>query len=504
MSFSDSWDAMAKFAAIWLLALASIQVFAASQPTIPNIIVQGSRPVVKTERDLDPVVNNLELRTFRYFWRTAGRRNGLIPDRYPSDSPSSIAAIGFGLTAYVIGSERRYISRNSARVRTLRTLRFLASLPHGIDETGYAGYRGFFYHFLNMDDGLRYRTCEVSTVDTALMMAGVLLAQTYFDQNTRSEREIRELADLLYRKVEWSWAQLRSPAMALGWRPESGFLPFDWRGYNEAMLMYILGLGSPTYPLSDGAWTAWTEGYKDHWGKFEGQEFLSFGPMFGHQYSHVWIDFRGIQDAYMHDKGMDYFENSRRAAYAQRQYAKKNPMRWRGYDGEIWGITASDGPVDTVHEFYNEERGFFSYAARGTAAPRVVDDGTIAPTAAVGSIAFAPELAIPSIRAFRARYGEHLYQTFGFLDAVNPSFTFTDVPLRHGTVVPNLGWVASDYLGIDQGPIMAMIENYRSGLVWNIMRRNPYVRRGLERAGFSGGWLGSAPPPNAPITPVSP
>ncbi|HEU4602895.1 MAG TPA: glucoamylase family protein [Steroidobacteraceae bacterium] len=501
MSLDELRCRLASYAMLSFFVLAPVAAHAAETPAIPNIVVQGARPVAKTERDLDPVVNNLELRTFRYFWRTAGRRNGLIPDRFPSESASSIAAIGFGLTAYVIGSERHYISRNSARIRTLRTLRFLASLPHGIDETGYAGYRGFFYHFLQMQDGLRFRRCEVSTVDTALLMAGVLLAQSYFDQNIRSEREIRELADLLYRKVEWSWAQLRSPAMFLGWRPESGFIPFDWHGYNEAMLMYILGLGSPTYPLSDGAWNAWTETYKDHWGTFEGQEFLSFGPMFGHQYSHVWIDFRGIQDEYMRSKGMDYFENSRRAAYAQRQYAKQNPMRWRGYDGEIWGLTASDGPVDMVHEFYGEERGFFSYTARGTAAPRVVDDGTIAPTAAVASIAFAPEIASPSIHAFRARYGEHLYQTFGFLDAVNPSFTFTDAPLRHGKVIENLGWVADDYLGIDQGPIIAMIENYRSGLVWNIMKRNPYVRRGLERAGFTGGWMtNTEPTPTPPIT----
>jgi hypothetical protein len=502
MARSTLLSTRAKVAVLWLSVFATLGVEGAQTPSIPNIVVQGSRPVAKTERDLDPVINNLELRTFRYFWRTAGRRNGLVPDRFPSESASSIAAIGFGLTAYVVGSERHFISRNSARTRTLRTLRFLASLPNGSDETGYAGFHGFFYHFLNMDDGLRFRKCEVSTVDTALLMAGVLLAQSYFDQNTRTEIEIRELADLLYRKVEWSWAQLRSPAMVLGWRPESGFLPFDWRGYNEAMLMYILGLGSPTYPLSDDAWDAWTEGYKTHWGTFEGQQFLSFGPMFGHQYSHVWIDFRGIQDAYMREKGFDYFENSRRAAYAQREYAKQNPMRWRGYDGEVWGITASDGPIDIVRDFYGEERGFFSYAARGTAAPRVVDDGTIAPTAAVASIAFAPEIAIPSIRAFRTRFGEHLYQTFGFLDAVNPSFTFADVPLRHGRVIENLGWVASDYLGIDQGPIVAMIENYRSELIWNIMKRNPYVRRGLERAGFSGGWLGRvAAPPSPPIFP---
>ena len=190
----------------------------------------------------------------------------------------------------------------------------------------------------------------------------------------------------------------------------------------------------------------------------------------------------------------DSGENSRRAAYAQRFYATENPMRWRGYDSEIWGLSASDGPADTVQIFNNEERGFFTYSARGTASPHILDDGTIAPTAAVGSIAFAPEIVIPTIRAFRSRFGEALYQKYGFLDAVNPSFTFADVPLRHGRIVENIGWVADDYLGIDQGPIVAMIENYRSEIIWRTMQRNPYIRRGLERAGFTGGWLSKPAP----------
>jgi hypothetical protein len=263
------------------------------------------------------------------------------------------------------------------------------------------------------------------------------------------------------------------------------------------MLVYILALGSPTHPVEPDAWKEWLQTYKGQWGTFSGQEFLSFGPMFGHQYSHVWIDFRGIQDEFMREKGIDYFENSRRAAYAHREYSIQNPMRWRGYDSEIWGLTACDGPADTVQIFNNEERGFFSYSARGTAATHLLDDGTIAPTAAVGSIAFAPEIVIPTIRAFRVRFGEHLYQKYGFLDAVNPSFTFGEVPLRHGQIVPDIGWVDSDYLSIDQGPIVAMIENYRSGLIWKLMQRNPHIRRGLERAGFTGGWL-AQPPPQQP------
>jgi hypothetical protein len=491
---SIDWGAWRR--GFWLLAAALwVSVAGAAEqtrPKMPGVVVERSR-VFDPERDGDPVINNLQRRTFRFFWDTTNKHNGMAPDRFPSPSFASIAAVGFALTAYVIGAERGYVSRSQARLRTLRTLRFLESLPQGPAESGMGGYKGFFYHFVHMHNGQRFGTSELSTVDTALLLGGVLLSQSYFDRNTRSEREIRELAEKIYRRVDWQWAQNRPPVLSHGWRPESGFLRFDWRGYNEAMLMYILALGSPTYPIEPEAWREWTRTYERSYGKFSGQEFLSFGPHFGHQYSHIWIDFRGIMDEFNREKGFDYFENSRRASYAQREYARQNPMRWRGYDSEIWGLTACDGPADTVQIYNNEERGFFTYAARGTASIHIVDDGTIAPTAAVGSIAFAPEIAIPAIRAFRARFGEHLYQKYGFLDSVNPSFMYTDVPLRHGRVIPNIGWVADDYLGIDQGPIVAMIENYRSGLIWNVMRNNPHIRRGLLRAGFTGGWLEQVP-----------
>ncbi|WP_217705583.1 glucoamylase family protein [Peristeroidobacter soli] len=467
-----------------------------TKPKVPGVVVERSR-VFDPERDGDPVINNLQRRTFRFFWDTTNKQNGLAPDRFPSPSFASTAAVGFALTAYVVGSERGFVSRSQARLRTLRTLRFLESMPQGPDETGMGGYKGFYYHFVHMHNGQRFGTSELSTVDTALLLGGVLLSQSYFDRDTSSEREIRELAEKIYSRVDWQWAQNRPPILSHGWRPESGFLRFDWRGYNEGMLMYILALGSPTHAIEPEAWTEWMRTYKDTYGKFNGQEFLSFGPQFGHQYSHVWIDFRGIMDEWNREKGYDYFENSRRASYAQREYARTNPMRWRGYDSEIWGLTACDGPADTVQIYNNEERGFFTYAARSTASIHILDDGTIAPTASVASIAFAPEIAIPAIRAFRARFGEHLYQKYGFLDSVNPSFTFSDVPLRHGRIIEGIGWIADDYLGIDQGPIVAMIENYRSGLIWSIMRTNPHIRRGLQRAGFTGGWL-DVPAPSPP------
>lgn len=431
-------------------------------------------------------LDDLARRTFRYFWETANEENGLVPDRYPSPSFSSIAAVGFGLTAYGIGVERGYVSRDAARARVLTTLRFLHSAPQGPEARGMSGHEGFFYHFLDLRSGQRFETIELSTVDTALLLAGALFAQSYFDGGDPEEAEIRRLADELYRRVNWRWAQARPPAISLGWSPEAGFIAHDWVGYNEAMLVILLALGSPTFPVEPTAWDAWVAGYEGDWGaSLGGQEHLRFPPLFGHQYSHVWVDFRGIQDGYMRERGIDYFENSRRATYAQRAYAISNPEGWKGYGQDVWGLTACDGPIDAELDYRGERRVFRTYAARG---PGFNDDGTLAPTAAAASIPFAPEIAIPAVMEMRRRYGEHIYSTYGFLDSFNPSFEY-DAPLKHGRVVPGLGWVDGDYLGIDQGPIIAMLENHRSELVWRTMRKNPYIRAGLRRAGFQGGWL---------------
>ncbi|HZD04798.1 MAG TPA: glucoamylase family protein, partial [Longimicrobiales bacterium] len=212
-------------------------------------------------------------------------------------------------------------------------------------------------------------------------------------------------------------------------------------------------------------------------------------PLFGHQYSHVWIDFRGIQDDFMREKGIDYFENSRRATLAQRAYAVDNPAGWRGYGPDVWGLTASDGPVDGTVPIDGTERRLHSYWARGAALDDVRDDGTLAPTAAGGSIPFAPDLAIPALMAMRERWGEHLYGPYGFRDAFNPSLSNESFGTRRGEIVPEVGWFDDQYLGIDQGPIVLMIENWRSGLVWETMKRNDHIVRGLCRAGFRGGWL---------------
>jgi hypothetical protein len=390
-----------------------------------------------------------------------------------------------------VGIERGYVPRAQARDRVLTTLRFLYQAPQGPQPTGVIGHQGFFYHFLDMQTGHRFETVELSTIDTALLLAGVLFCQSYFDGAEPTEAAIRAYADSLYHRVNWKWAQQAFPVVSMGWRPEEGWIAYDWRGYNEGMLVYILALGSPTHPIEASAWSEWTRTYR--WGSFHGQEHVGFAPLFGHQYSHVWIDFRGIRDEYMRAKGIDYFENSRRATLAQRAYAIANPGGWKGYKSDVWGLTAADGPIDGELEIEGRRRAFHTYAARGASFTEVRDDGTLAPTAAGGSVPFAPEIAIPALIAMRETYGDALFTRYGFLDSFNPTFILS-VPVRHGRVVPGVGWVDGDHLGIDQGPILAMVENHRSGLVWRYMRRNPYIVRGLRRAGFTGGWLSTAPP----------
>jgi len=228
-------------------------------------------------------LDTLEERTFHYFWDLTNTQNGLTPDRAPSQSFSSIAAVGFALTAYPIGVERGYITRAQAAQRTITTLRFFWTAPQDSTISGSTGYHGFFYHFLDMSSGLRFQNVELSTIDTSLLLAGILLAQSYYDGPDPVEAEIRALADSIYFRVDWNWAQARQPAVSMGWHPEGGFIPADWIGYNEAMILYALALGSPTHALDSTAWNRWVSGYQ--WGTFRGQTYVQFGPLFGHEYS---------------------------------------------------------------------------------------------------------------------------------------------------------------------------------------------------------------------------
>lgn len=455
-----------------------------SPPPAPKLLAETDTPTVAAE-----FLEDIEHRTFDFFWANANPKNGLVPDRYPTKSFASLAAVGFALTAYPIGVERGYVTRIQARDRVLLTLRFFNSLPMGVAAKGFAGYKGFYYHFLDMDTGLRYNEqTELSMIDTALFIAGVIFCGSYFDGTSNEEKEIRRLADVLYRRVDWPWASRDDNEEALGWSPELGFHQRSWRGYNESSVMYILGMGSPSKPMGDAAWQSYTSTFDFHWIN-EGEWYLSFPPLFGHQFSHVWIDFRDIRDAYMRNKGIDYFDNTRRAIYAQRSYVIANPMKWEGYSGRMWGITASDGPTDAKLDYNGEPRQFYSYAARGAGGAQNYDDGTLAPNAVAGALPFTPEISYPTLKMMKDEYGKYIYSTFGFVDAFNESFKYEDVKLKFGKVIPDFGWVDTDYLGIDQGLIVTMIENFRSGMVWHYMRKSPYIRRGLERAGFQGGWL---------------
>lgn len=418
---------------------------------------------------------------FRFFWETVNHDNGQVPDRYPNPPFSSIAAVGFALPSYIIGVERGYISRQEAAELTHTTIEFFWNAPQGPEETGTTGYRGFFYHFLDMDNGLRHGNTELSTIDSALLVAGMLVSQSYFDDvHSPVETEIRALTDSIYARMDWEWATSRNapPLISHGWRPEEGFIPHNWTGYDESMILYLLALGSPSHPAAPEAWERYTETYQ--WVDFYGYEHVNASPLFLHQYSHMFVDFRKIQDEYMRGRGIDYFENSARATLSQREYAKDNPKGWTGYGQNVWGLTACDGPGNYTITVDGVQRDIHGYIARGASALHILDDGTIAPTAAGGSIPFAPRAAIEALHHMYREYGELIYREYGFRDSFNLTFRPAQMPD---------GWVNRQYLGIDQGPILIQIENFRTGLIWELTRGNPHIRRGLERAGFTGGWL---------------
>ena len=417
----------------------------------------------------------LQADTFRYFREEMSPANGLIPDSTRKGSPASIAAVGFALTVYPIGVERGYLARNEALQKTLTTLRFFANGPDAAGADA-IGQKGFYYHFLDMRTGQRAWESEVSTIDTTYLLAGALTAAQYFDRDTIGEREVRKLADTLYRRADWHWALNGGVTVSHGWKPEKGFIRYRWTGYSEALILYILALASPTFPIPAKSYRAWTRTYK--WKKLYGYEHLYAGPLFIHQLSHMWIDFRGVQDKYMKSKGIDYFENSRRATYVQQQYAIRNPRRFKGYGEFIWGLTASDGPGPATARHHGKTLKIYDYKARSV--PYGPDDGTLAPWAVVASLPFAPEIVLPSLYHFDQEFPE-MTSKYGFKCSYNPTFSSGKTKGK--------GWVSRGYYGLDQGPIVVMIENYRSGFMWELMKRCPYIGAGLERAGFSGGWL---------------
>jgi len=424
----------------------------------------------------DAELKLLQHESFRYFLHETSSANGLVIDKTEANWPASIAATGLALAAYPVGVERGLMSRAAAVERTLTTLRFFWNSPQG-PEPDATGYKGFYYHFLDMETGRRAWQCELSTVDSAFLLAGALTSGVYFDANTADEREIRTLADALYQRADWQWAQNEGDTVTHGWKPESGFIKYRWEGYDEALLLYILGLGSPTYPLPESSYAAWASTYE--WKRCYGFDFLYSGSLFTHQLSHIWLDFRGIRDPFMRAKGIDYFENSRRATYVQRQYAIDNPLKFTGYADCCWGLTASDGPGPDCRKVNGVVRQFYDYIAR--AVPYGPDDGTLAPWAVVASLPFAPEIVLPVIDYFIHQVKLKATNPYGFKSTFNPTH-----PDKSNSPY---GWVSPWHYGLNQGPIVLMIENYRTGLLWQWMRSCPYIVTGLRRADFSGGWL---------------
>jgi hypothetical protein len=424
-----------------------------------------------TDQDLD----RLQRTTLQYYLREANPANGLIRDKTQSGAPCSIAAVGLALTTIPVLVERGVISREFAPEIALRRLRFFRDSPHG-PEPDATGYKGFYYHFLDMRSGRRVWECELSTIDSAFLFAGMLTCAAYFDRDTEEEAEVRQIADTLYRRADWRWALNGGAALSHGWRPESGFIPYRWTGYDEGLLLYILGLGSPTFALPPESYAAYCSTYK--WETIYGREVLYSGPLFTHQLSHLWIDFRDLRDAFMRNRGTDYFQNSRAATYIHREYAIHNPMEFAGYGEFCWGITATDGPGWVKRTVSGIDREFFDYYARG--APYGPDDGTIAPWVVVASLPFAPEIVMPTVRAM-ARLDVGMTKRYGFKPSFNQTYEVPDSPTGW--------WITPFHFGIDQGPVILMIENYRTGLIWNIMRKSPYIVAGLRRAGFQGGWL---------------
>lgn len=420
---------------------------------------------------------------FNFFLENHHQKTGLVLDKDDPRAPASIAATGFALTAYPCAVKRGWVTRREALAYTLKTLKTLWSAPQGGGEEGASGYRGYFYHFLEPDTGLRataprFWNSELSSIDTALLMAGVLFARNYFTGAGQDEVQVRELADKLYRRVEWSWLFREDKLVQHGWTPENGAIPHVYKGYSEALLLYILALGSPTHPAPEGAWEAYlanatvASAYDVEYIAMPGE------PLFCYQYPHAWIDFRGIADGVVKRAGFDWFENSRRMALVHYRYAQDNPEKFTGYGGFDWGLTACDGPGNVTKEVDGVQREFRGYSERGC--PHGFDDGTIAPTAALASLPYLPEIVIPTMRYWLSERPELFSENGGFTDAFNQTFG--------GSL--KSGWICSHRLGIDQGPIVLMMENFRSELIWKIMKKDQNLRAGLAKAGFRGGWLG--------------
>ncbi len=423
------------------------------------------------------MLKTLQCETFAYFLKYADPETGLIADKSSDDSPCSIGVVGMAFNAFIVAVERKYISRNDAATRIYKALNFLYHAPQNRDKDA-TGYKGFFYHFLDMKTGKRVWNCELSTIDTAFFIAGALSAATYFTKKNKIENAIRDLADKLYKRVEWDWATNKKNTITHGWKPGSGFLKYRWdEAYSEAMILYMLALGSPTHPIKAEGYQEWISTFKIT--EVYGIKYLYAGPLFIHQFSHLWIDFRGIKDSFNKKVGFDYFENSVRATKVHQLYAIENPHHFKMYGKECWGITACDGPGNTTMKIDGKKIKFFGYKARG--APFGPDDGTVSPWAVVASIPFMPKIVLKTMHTEIEKLDLKPNKLTGLDSSFNPTYPDTSDN-------PN-GWVSPCKFGLNQGAIVMMIENYQHATNWELAKKNKFIMAGLKAAGFTGGWL---------------
>jgi hypothetical protein len=385
----------------------------------------------------DQFLNDLESASFQFFWEQQNPKTGMIQDRsnLQGGTPglvASIAATGFGLTALCIAEQRGFVTRAAALERLFATLNFLwKKLPQ---------HRGFFYHWANINTGERVWESEISSVDTAILLCGVLTCREHF-----KHPGITQLANLIFQRVEWTWLSEDTSLLSHGWTPEVGFLASRWDYYSELMMMYLLGMGSSSHPLKPEAWNAW----KRLTFEYDGLRYIgSFAPLFVHQYSQAWFDFRGKRDKYA-----DYFQNSVIATEVHRRFCLELGKKFPDYTDDLWGITASDGP-----------NGYVVWGGPPAVGPI---DGTITPSATCGSLPFAPQATLRVLKNIRNHYGS-AWSKYGFVNAFNPL----------------TGWYDHDVIGIDTGITLLMAENLRTGFVWNTFMKTPEAQRGMERAGF--------------------
>lgn len=414
---------------------------AASVPAVLRSALQGATPEVSPQPlspEDDSFLEELEKANFQFFWEQADSETGLVKDRCnvrqaDTGIVASIAATGFGLTALCIGQKRGYVSVQDARNRVIATLRFLWKSIYN--------HRGFFFHFANQKTGERIWDSEISSIDTAILLCGVLTCSQHFRYP-----EITRLAADIFNRVEWTWLSEDTALLPHGWAPETGFLPYRWDYYSELMMMYLLGLGSATYPLPAAVWNSW----KRTTFEFDGLRYIgAFAPLFVHQYSQAWFDLRGKRDKYA-----DYFKNSVTATEVHRRFCLEFASQFPAYSDDLWGITASDSA-----------KGYVVWGGPPQMGPI---DGTVVPSAPGGSLPFLPQATLRVLKNMKNKYGNGCWSRYGFVNAFNP--------LKN--------WYDTDVVGIDTGITMLMAENLRTGFVWSTFMRNKEAQRGLERAGF--------------------